>query len=113
MDCRDVDLSRQRKSGFLSGKFSVGAQCTSKWEGSDYVLGGFGPYSVDAGPHPQVLARYINHHPDAARRNATFVKNKAHLTALVVATRPIERGEELFVDYGAGYWRARGCTPSA
>lgn len=40
--------------------------------------------------------------------NVKFVKSRRSRTALVVATRDIGVGEELFVAYGAGYWRKRG-----
>merc|ERR1719421_643221 len=71
-------------------------------------MGGFGLYSVDAAQHPEVLARYINDNFEAARRNAKFVKLKPKRRALVVATRDIAAGEEIYAFYGEGYWRARG-----
>jgi hypothetical protein len=75
----------------------------------DYVMGGFGPFwRVDAGPHPEVLARYINDHftqPHLA--NVRFIKLKKLRVALVVATRDLLTGEEIFASYGEGYWRKR------
>ena len=63
---------------------------------------------IDAGPHPEVLARYINDDlSEAPRYNVKFVKLKAQQCALVVALRDIEPGEELFAFYGQGYWKAR------
>ena len=75
----------------------------------DYVMGGFGMFwRVDAGPHPTVLARYINdHYQDATKQNAKFVKVKTHRIALVLATRDLEANEEIFAAYGEGYWRHR------
>lgn len=62
---------------------------------------------MDAGPHPDVLARYINDHIDASRHNVKFVKLKSELRALVLATGPIRAGEEVFASYGAVYWKNR------
>ena len=75
----------------------------------DYVMGGFGMFwRVDAGPHPTVLARYINdHYQDKTKQNAKFVKVKKHRIALVLATRDLAANEEIFASYGEGYWRPR------
>ena len=76
----------------------------------DYVMGGFGINThLDAGDHPDVLARYISDHfQDESATNVEFVKLKKHKCALVVALRDIYHGEELYVSYGRGYWTARG-----
>ena len=75
----------------------------------DYVMGGFGLFwRVDAEPHPKVLARYINDHwLEPQRQNAQFIKLKKERKALVVATRALDAGEEVFASYGEGYWRKR------
>jgi len=75
----------------------------------DYVMGGFGPFwRVDAGPHPDVLARYINdHRQDPSGQNARFIKLKQDRVALVVATRDLVVGEEIFAPYGEGFWKNR------
>ena len=66
-------------------------------------------WRVDAGPHPEVLARYVN---DDLRRpprhNVRFVKLKAFRVALVVCKRDVRAGEELFASYGRSYWEKRG-----
>mmetsp|Transcript_11019 Transcript_11019/g.15207 ORF Transcript_11019/g.15207 Transcript_11019/m.15207 type:complete len:97 (+) Transcript_11019:788-1078(+) len=61
---------------------------------------------VDARTHRDVLARYINdpRHPRAA--NVIFSKLPKRHCALVLASRPIAAGEELFVSYGSTYWLA-------
>ena len=80
----------------------------AKGEHGDYVMGGFGlNWRIDAGPHPEVYARYINDNADTSRINARFIKLKRHLVALVVSTRPIASGEEIFAAYGESYWRSR------
>ena len=81
----------------------------------DYVMGGFGlNCHLDAADRPDVLARYIN--DDFSRpgsSNVRFVKLKRHeLAALVIATRDICAGEEIYASYGEGYWRARGIRTS-
>ncbi|CAK0835934.1 unnamed protein product [Prorocentrum cordatum] len=83
------------------------AQVVRREVSTDYLMGGFGLYSVDASAHPEVLARYINDHPEGGRRNARFVKLKQQRRALVLASRAIAAGEEIYAGYGEGYWRAR------
>ena len=78
-------------------------------EHGDYVMAGFGwNLRIDAGPHPNVLARYINDDlSETPRHNVKFIKLKAQQCALVVALRDIAAGEELFAFYGEGYWKVR------
>jgi hypothetical protein len=57
---------------------------------------------LDAGPLPQIKARYINDPLNDKFVNCKFVPDK--LRSAVVATRMISRGEELFVSYGDAYW---------
>ena len=59
---------------------------------------------VDARPHPHVLARYINDARNPTRNNARFEKLPEQVMARVLATRDIEPGEEVLVDYGRWYW---------
>ena len=75
----------------------------------DYVMGGFGLFwRVDAGPHPNVLARYINDpYLEPTKINVKFIKLKKYKIALVVAARDLISNEEIFATYGEGYWRKR------
>jgi len=59
---------------------------------------------VDAADHPSVLARYINDCRNPAVYNVRFEKHPKEGKALVVASRDIAPGEELFADYGRWYW---------
>ena len=43
-------------------------------------------------------------------RNVRFVKDPARRSATVMATRDLRAGEELYAEYGDGYWRRRGST---
>jgi len=74
---------------------------------TDYVMGGFGVYSIDASDHLEVLARYVNDNLEQECRNAKFVKLKQERRALVLATRNLAPGEEIYAAYGEGYWRTR------
>ena len=74
----------------------------------DYVMGGFGlNVHVDASQHKHVLARYINDNFDKSKLNAEFVKFEADACAIVCTIRKVRKGEEIYVDYGESYWRAR------
>lgn len=78
-------------------------------EHGDYVMGGFGAnLRIDAGPHPEVLARYINDDlSEKPRHNVKFVKLKTYRCALVITLKGVEAGDELFAFYGQGYWKKR------
>lgn len=61
---------------------------------------------VDPGPHPNVVARYVNHHFESERRNVTFsIRDDG---VFWKATRDIQPGEELYGDYGCFYWQTIG-----
>jgi pyroglutamyl-peptidase len=47
-------------------------------------------------------ARYCNDNADPTKRNCKFLIRDGR--AFIVNTRPIRKGEELFVDYGRGHW---------
>lgn len=82
--------------------------------GTDYVLGGFPSLkSVDA-KDSTAVARYINHNVTEdtdsrpAQPNCKFAhKSGKTMHAIAVAVRKIEAGEEIYVDYGSGYWKKR------
>jgi len=59
--------------------------------------------TIDAGHHPKVMARYVNHHFDATKVNCTYEELEGR-GRWVVATRAIQTGEELYADYGVFYW---------
>jgi hypothetical protein len=59
-------------------------------------------FFLDAREHPEVKARFVNHHFDPASRNvdAEYVDGNIYF----FATRDIEPNEELYLDYGEEYW---------
>lgn len=59
---------------------------------------------IDARPTLDVVARYINHHFDPARRNIATMAVPDEARWLMIASRPIAPGEELYYDYGAIHW---------
>ena len=82
-------------------------------EDRDYLMGGFGLNShVDARFALDAPARYVNDHFDKSKLNAEFHKDKARKRALLVATRSIRRGEEIYASYGESYWTCRGIDPA-
>lgn len=72
-------------------------------------MGGFGlNCHIDAKPHLDVWARYINDNLDDQQAiNCKFVKLKEQKMARVIATRDICPGEELYLKYGDVYWRGK------
>ena len=84
-----------------------------KLEDRDYLMGGFGLNAhVDARFALDAPARYVNDNFDPTKLNARFEKNKEAKRALLLATRRIEAGEEVYASYGESYWRARGIDAS-
>jgi hypothetical protein len=67
-------------------------------------LGGDPMVFVDAGPHVQVLLRFVNDARDPERNNLRWEKRPQHADALAVTTRPVRAGDELFAPYGLWYW---------
>lgn len=65
--------------------------------------------SIDAFAEDSCLARFINHSQNAS--NARFVKEPKLLRARVVATRDLQAGEEVLVNYGRHYWTVLGLVP--
>ena len=59
---------------------------------------------VDARTHYDVHARYINDCRDKRVHNVSFDKRPSEQRALVVASRPIAAGDELYASYGPLYW---------
>ena len=90
---------------FLDGRAATAARTSGDAARTAYLMRLAKGVTIDAGPHPNVLARYINDNADKARINVRFEKDPAHRLARVVAARALVAGEELFVSYGAGYWK--------
>mmetsp|Transcript_13978 Transcript_13978/g.21760 ORF Transcript_13978/g.21760 Transcript_13978/m.21760 type:complete len:94 (+) Transcript_13978:212-493(+) len=67
---------------------------------------------IDLREDVNTLARYINDCRNPKYYNVSFEKRPDEGKALVVATRDIEKGEEVFVDYGRMYWAGAGFKPS-
>ncbi|CAE7221865.1 frmA, partial [Symbiodinium necroappetens] len=62
---------------------------------------------VDAGPHKELWARYINDCRNPRGYNLELVCRPEKHFAELYASRPIAQGEELFFDYGEKYWDDR------
>ena len=65
---------------------------------------------IDALRRPEVMMRYINHHPEAEKRNVRYRSEGA--SKFVETTRAVDPNEELFADYSDIYWKLRGITPN-
>ena len=58
------------------------------------------------------LARYINDCRTKTGYNVMFLKSRCESCAWVISTRDINKGEELFVDYGRWYWAGASVKPN-
>lgn len=58
----------------------------------------------DEAAYGHVLARYINDPRRESALNVRFDKRPEEGKAIVLSTREIAAGEELYVDYGRWYW---------
>lgn len=67
--------------------------------------------SIDALAHPEMLLRYVNHHPDNSRVNVHLRTKDRRV--YFETSRPVTSGEEFFTDYGDLYWRIRRIIPRA
>ena len=78
---------------------------------STYMMGGFGlNVHLDARECPESMGRYINDPRNPHRYNVEFKKIKEARKALVVASRTIRKGEEIFASYGSSYWNVHEGT---
>ena len=66
---------------------------------------------IDSANHPEVMMRYICHHPRSERRNCELELPTELERRTVRTTRAVVAGEELFCDYGSAYWKAVGIEP--
>ena len=66
---------------------------------------------IDAKDTLDCQARYINDPLCPLAYNVKFVKHPEGGYADVISLRDIFEGEEIWVDYGKGYWRGVGYAP--
>lgn len=71
-----------------------------------------GEPSIDASRHPEVMMRYVCHHPDPARCNVDFRRDEPG-RLLFATLRPVAEGDVFFIDYGAMYRARQGLAPRA
>jgi SET domain len=68
---------------------------------------------LDARHQPRSKAAYINHHFDRDRVNVVCDEMPDERKCLVLASRRILRGEELYMDYGLKYWHIVASPPTS
>jgi SET domain len=118
-DCLEPKLSKIPGAGFglfvtTQRRFNVGEilcyyyghvhnyHSAATLKDRSYLMLIRGDVLVDAGPLPHVKARYINDSRHEPTYNVKFVPEQER--SAVVAIMPIEPGQELYADYGEGYW---------
>jgi len=57
------------------------------------------------------FTRFINHSANPNIDNFSILGHDKLCHIIVVACRPIKRGEQLLIDYGPGYWCYKGIAP--
>ncbi len=67
--------------------------------------------SIDGRRHPEMLMRYVNHHPSEKAVNIRFRSEGTRV--FLETTKPVGAGEEFFADYGDMYWLLLGIMPHA
>ena len=110
-----VDVSTQPNAGlglFAARSFArdetvciysgnvIGGRAAAALKERTYLMRLAKGVSIDAGPCPDIAARYINDNCDRAQLNTRFKKEPTRWRALVVATKEIMPGEEFFASYG-------------
>lgn len=65
---------------------------------------------IDPSRRPEVMMRYICHHPKEEKRNVRYINIGSR--KFVESTRRIDSGEEFLTDYSDMYWRLRDITPN-
>jgi SET domain-containing protein len=72
---------------------------------SDYLLeDGINDFIIDAADPKSCLGRFVNDSLSLKLTNSEFQFYKKPFSGVLVATRDIEKGEEIYVDYGIDYW---------
>jgi len=99
-----------------SGDPLTRAECNDRWS-SQYRVQVHNNLFLDAADPKHFEGRYINDARGSKfKTNARFASNYAtnkcsttgHTWVRIYATRRIEAGEEIFIDYGEGFWESAG-----
>ena len=78
------------------------------YEGSDYVFEVSTRVAIDAARTNCAVGRFVNDSRGTAKRvNCKFAIDRRLGTVTLQALRAIKAGEELYITYGAGYWRLK------
>jgi hypothetical protein len=67
---------------------------------------------LDARHHPRSKAAYVNHHFNRDKVNVVCDEMPDERKCVVLASRRILRGEELYMDYGVKYWHVVASPPA-
>lgn len=67
---------------------------------------------IDAHRHPRPKGAFINHHFDSSKHNIFCDELPDDRKCLMIASRQILRGEELYMDYGPKYWHTVAKPPA-
>jgi uncharacterized protein len=111
-----VGRGRHGRGVFATRRFAEGATvevCPTLQVPDSDVSGMLGDYvfgSLDDG-HVVLLLGFGMLYNHAADPNLEYYQDEPD-TITFAATRAIERGEELTIDYGAEWWEQRGIEPS-
>lgn len=71
-----------------------------------------GEPAIDAANHPEVMMRYVCHHPSPEKCNVEFWRDD-ECRVYFRTTKAVAAGDEFFIDYGGMFWAIQGVDPSA
>jgi hypothetical protein len=106
---RDITEGERISGATYGGRIMTFKEaCAVPAKEKDYVMALHLNVHIDAKDDYGYLARYINDtYKTDFERNCKFLKISEERRASVVAMSDIKKGDELFAEYGSGYWRAR------
>jgi len=67
---------------------------------------------IDARHQPRSKAAHVNHHFDRSKVNIVCDERPDERKTLLLASRRILRGEEIYMDYGVKYWHVVASPPA-
>lgn len=89
-----------------TGDLAIGRAAQGFFGGSKYVFGLNSNIAIDAARRNSAPGRMVNDSRGTGRPpNLTWVVDNARRRVRMITTRPVKKGEEFLIPYGASYWK--------